>query len=508
VHSRELSKLPTAALLPKAGIAPVLIIAVLFGISHMLTNGQYGFHRDELQFLSDAQHLDWGFVPYPPLTSGLEHLAFRLFGLSLMGLRLFSVLAQVVVILVSALMARDLGGGRLAQVFTAIAVGLSPAPMAYATMFQYSSFDMLWWVLIAWSVIRLLRDDDPRWWVAIGLFAGLGLQTKYSIAFELVGVLIGVLLTDARRYLTSRWLWTGAAVALLVFAPNLVWLIRHDFISYQFLQGIHARDVNAGRADGFLRDQFLINANLFAAPIWLAGLVGYFRARRYRMLAWMYVVPLLLFLLLRGRFYYVSATYPMLLAMGSVIGEKWLSTLRPAWRVATATLMFSGVAAIGIYAALIIMPMASSGALRDFALKRNYDLREQIGWNELVTRVAAIRDALPAEQRVDLAIVVGNYGEQGAIALLGEKYGLPPAITAVNSGWLRGYPQTPPRTVIVLGSSRERADELFADSRLAGHSGNAWGVVNEESRDHPDIFVCGPARKPWSELWSYGPEFG
>ena len=508
VHSRDLFKHPTAAVLPEASITPVLIIAVLFGIAHVLTNGQFGFHRDELQFLSDAQHLDWGFVPYPPLTSALEHLGLKMFGLSLVGLRLFSVLAQTAVILISGLMARDLGGGRLAQVFTAIAVGLSPAPMGNATMFQYSSFDMLWWVLIAWSVIRLLRDDDPRWWVAIGLFAGLGLQTKYSIAFELVGVLVGVLLTDARRYLMNRWFWAGGAVALLVFAPNLVWLVRHDFISYRFLQSIHTRDVNEGRADGFLRDQFLINANLFAAPVWIAGLVGYFRARRYRMLAWMYVVPLLLFMLLRGRFYYVSAVYPMLLAMGSVMGERWLHTLRPAWRVGTTALLFSGVAAIGIYAALIIMPMASNGPLLDFALQRNNDLREKIGWNELVTRVAAIRDALPAEQRANLGIVVGNYGEQGAIALLGKTYGLPPPITAINSGWLRGYPQIPPHTVIVLGSSRERADELFTDCRLAGHSGNAWGVVNEESRDHPDIFVCGPARKPWSELWSYGPEFG
>lgn len=508
MHSRDLPKPPTAAPSPYVSVTPLLVIAVLFGAAHMLTNGQYGFHRDELQFLSDAQHLDWGFVPYPPLTAALEHLGLKMFGLSLVGLRLFSVLAQAVVILVSGLMARDLGGGRLAQIFTAIAVGLSPAPMANATMFQYSSFDMLWWVLIAWSAIRLLRDDDPRWWMAIGLFAGLGLQTKYSIAFELMGVLVGTLLTDARRYLTSRWFWAGGGIALLLFAPNLAWLVRHDFISYHFLQGIHTRDVNEGRADGFLRDQFLINANLFAAPVWLAGLFGYFRNRRYRMLAWMYAVPLLLFLFARGRFYYTSATYPMLLAMGYVIGERWLHTMRPAWRAGTITLLFTGVAAIGIYAALCIVPLASSGPIREFALRRNNDLREEIGWNELVAQVAAIRDALPAEQQAHLGVVVGNYGEHGAIALLGEKYHLPTPITAINSGWLRGYPQTPPSTVIVLGSSRERAEELFTDCRLAGHSVNAWGVVNEESRDHPDIFVCGPARKPWSELWSYGPEFG
>ncbi|HEY9133053.1 MAG TPA: glycosyltransferase family 39 protein [Dyella sp.] len=508
MHSRDLLKPPMTNPNPPGGIAPLFVIAGFFGLVHMLTNGLYGFHRDELQFLNDAQHLDWGFVPYPPLTPALEHLGFQMFGLSLVGLRLFSVAAQTVVILVSGLMARDLGGGRLAQIFTAVAVGLSPAPMGNATMFQYSSFDMLWWVLIAWSTVRLLRDDDPRWWVAIGLFAGLGLQTKYSIAFELVGVLAGVLFTDARQYLASRWLWAGVVIALLVFAPNLLWLARHDFISYHFLQGIHARDVNEGRADGFLRDQFLINANLFAAPVWVAGLFGYIRARRYRMLAWMYVTPLLLFMLMQGRFYYVSATYPMLLAMGSVVGERQLCRLRPAWRAVTSALMFSGVAIVGVYAALIIMPMTTSGPLRDFALKRNNDLRERVGWNELVTRVAGIRDALPAEQKADLAIVVGNYGEQGAIALLGKAYDLPPPITAVNSGWLRGYPKTPPRTVIVLGSSRERADELFVDCRLAGHSGNTWGVINEESRDHSDIFVCGPLRKPWSELWSRGPEFG
>lgn len=508
MHNRDLPKPATIAPCSQGSVIPLFVIAGLFGVAHVLTNGQYGFHRDELQFLSDAQHLDWGFVPYPPLTSAVVLLGLKVFGLSLVGLRLFSVVAQTVVILVSGLMARDLGGGRLAQAFAAIAVGLSPAPMGNATMFQYSSFDMLWWVLVAWSAIRLLRDDDPRWWLAIGLFAGLGLQTKYSIAFELVGVLVGVLLTDARRYLANRWLWTGVVVALLVFAPNLVWLARHDFISYRFLEGIHARDVHEGRADGFLRDQFLINANLFAAPVWIAGLVGYFRARRYRMLAWMYVIPLLLCMLLRGRFYYVSAAYPMLLAMGAVLGERWLRTLRRAWRIAIAVPIFSGVAAIGIYAAMIIMPIASSGPLRDFALKRNNDLREKVGWNELVAQVAAIRDSLPPEQRVNLAIVVGNYGEQGAIALLGKAYGLPAPITAVNSGWLRGYPQTAPHTVIVLGSARERADELFVDCRLAGHSGNAWGVVNEESRDHPDIFVCGPMRKPWSEVWSHGPEFG
>lgn len=499
---------PSVAPGNRTSIAPVAIIAVLFGAAHMLTNGQYGFHRDEWQFLSDAQHLDWGFVPYPPLTAALEYLGLQMFGLSLVGLRLFSVLAQVLVIFVSGVMARDLGGGRRAQIFAAIAVGLSPLPIFQATEFQYSSFDLLWWVLIAWCVIRLLRDDEPRWWVAIGVFAGLGLQTKYSIAFELVGVLAGVLLTDARRYVASGWFWAGGLIALLVFAPNLVWLIRHDFISYHFLQSIHARDVRLGRADGFLSNQFLLNVNLFAAPVWLAGLYAYVRSRRYRMLAWMYVVPLLLFALAQGRFYYVCGAYPMLLAMGAVAAERWLRSLQPAWRTGITTLVLIGVLATGVYATLRIVPIASSGPLRDFALRNNGDLREEIGWDEIVARVAAIRDSLPAEQQANLGIAVGNYGEYGAIAVMGQRYHLPTPITTINSGWLRGYPQTTPTTFIVLGNSRERVDQLLFDCRLAGHTNNAWSVRNEESMDHPDIFVCGRPRGPISELWKSGPEFG
>ncbi len=143
-------------------------IAAAFALAHILTNGGYGFHRDELQFLSDAKHLDWGFVAYPPFTPVVERIGLTLFGLSMVWLRLFSVLAQAAVLVLSGLMARELGGGRMAQVFAAFAVGLSPLPVFEATEFQYSSFDLLWWVLIAWFTIRLLKSEDPRWWLAIG----------------------------------------------------------------------------------------------------------------------------------------------------------------------------------------------------------------------------------------------------------------------------------------------------------------------------------------------------
>jgi hypothetical protein len=486
----------------------------LFGLAaavmllHILTNGRYGFHRDELQFLSDARHLDWGYVSYPPLTPFVEHIALALFGLSLVWLRLFSVIVQASAIVVSGLMSRELGGGKLAQVTTAFAVAFSPLPLFSGTEFQYTSFDFLWWILIAYFVIRLLRTDNPRWWLAIGACVGIGLQTKYAIVFFIAGVLGGLALTRTRRYLSSGWFWGGVALAILIFLPNLLWLVRHDFISYRFLQHIHARDVGQGRAEGFLKDQLLICINVFATPLAVVGLVLFLRDARYRMLAWMYLIPFAMFWIGKGRGYYLAGAYPMLIAMGAVGGERWVATL-PQWRRQTIEgVFFSGLAVGAAYVCAVVVPLSASGPLRDFALKNNGDLREEFGWDELVMTVAGIRDSLPPEEQAHLGITVGNYGEQGAIEMLGPAYRLPPPISTTNSAWLRGYPTPPPTTLIVLGLRQEQAERIFTGCKLAGHNGNAEGIRNEESRSHPDIFVCGPPRKPWPEVWKEHQSFG
>ena len=491
-----------------ADTAILLGIATSVALVHLLTDNRYGFHRDELQFLSDARHLDWGFVAYPPMTPFLERIALSLFGLSMVGLRLFSVLAQAAAIILAGLMARELGGARLAQVTAALAVAFSPLPLFEGTEFQYTSFDFLWWVLIAYLIIRLLKSDDPRWCLAIGAVAGIGLLTKYAIAFYIAGILAGLIITPARRFLRTGWFWAGIALALLIFLPNLLWLVRHDFISYRFLQHIHTRDVAEGRADSFLSGQFLICANLAAAPIWLAGLIGFLRNRRYRMLAFMYLVPLALFWIGKGRHYYLAGAYPMLLAMGAVLGERWLRSL-PRWgRRTITTVYFAAFAFVLAYVCAIILPLQSSGPLRNFALSRNGDLREEFGWDELVRTVAQIRDSLPPDQQAHLGITTGNYGEYGAIEMLGPAYGLPRPIGTTNSEWFRGYPTPPPTTLIVVGLREQEASAIFTGCRWAGHNGNSDGVRNEESQYHPDIFVCGPPRQSWPELWKEHRDFG
>lgn len=488
----------------------LVLIAIVCAVAvfHLLTDNRYGFHRDELQFLSDARHLDWGFVAFPPLTPFIERIGLSLFGVSVVGLRVFSVVAQAILILVSGLMARDLGGRRFAQVTTSLAVAFSPLPVFEATEFQYTSFDMLWWVLIAWFTIRLLKSEDPRWFLAIGAVIGLGLQTKYSIVFYIAGILVGMLFTRARRFFATGWFWAGVAIALLIFLPNLIWLIRHDFISYTFLQHIHARDVAIGRADGFFKGQFRADANLAAAPLWIAGLIGYLVIRRYRMLAWMYLVPVALFFIGKGRFYYTAGTYPMLLAMGAVLAERWLRTL-PRWgRVTVASVYFAAFAVVSVIVCARLMPIASSGPLKQYALRNSEDLREEIGWNQMVRTVAQIRDSLPPDEQAHLGITTGNYGEYGAIDVLGRAYHLPEPIGTTNSEWYRGYPTPAPTTFIVLGITRQQADSIFTGCRLAGHNGNSLGVRNEESDDHPDIFLCGPPRLSWPELWKRHRDFG
>src|SRR6266568_3399430 len=493
---------------PSINWIALLAIACTVMLLHLLTNGRYGFHRDELQFLSDARHLDWGFVSYPPLTPFLEHISLAIFGLSMVGLRLFSVIVQGTAIVATGLIARELGGRRLAQITAALAVAFSPLPLFSGTEFQYTSFDFLWWVLIAYFTVRLLRTENPRLWLTIGTFVGIGLSTKYSITFFVAGILGGVALSQARRYLKSGWFWCGIAVALLIFLPNFLWLVRHDFISYHFLQHIHTRDVGEGRADNFLIQQLWICINTAVVPLAAAGLVLYLRDERYRMLAWMYLIPFALFWFGKGRGYYVSAAYPMLLAMGAVGGERWLRRL-PKWgRRTVEGVFFTGLAVGAAYVCAIIIPLAPSGPLRDFELARNGDLREEFGWDELVKTVAGIRDSVPAAQQASLGILVGNYGEQGAIEVLGPVYHLPPPISMTNSAWLRGYPAPPPTTLIVIGFSAEGADRAFTGCKWAGHNGNSLGIKNEESEDHPDIFVCGPPRNGWPDFWqdyrSYG----
>jgi hypothetical protein len=220
----------------------------------------------------------------------------------------------------------------------------------------------------------------------------------------------------------------------------------------------------------------------------------------------MYVIPLVLFFVGKGRGYYLAAAYPMLFAMGAVAGERWVRWLKRPWGRVAQGVFFTGLAAWGLFVYALIVPLAASGPLRQFALKNNGDLREELGWNEMVMKIAEIRDSLPAEQRASVGVFTANYGEQGAVEILGPKHGLPMPISRTNSAWLRGYPAVQPTTLIVLGFSRGRVEQAFTSCRLAGRVVTPEGFDNEENGGN--IYVCGPPRLPWPQFWKEYQAFG
>ena len=198
---------------------------------HILANGQYGFHRDELLSVNNARHLAWGYVVYPPVTPFLGRVELELFGASLRGFRLFAALSQGLVIVLTGLATRELGGKREAQLVAALAVAVGGHSLFSGSFMSYSSFDYLWWTAVAYFVIRLLKSENPRWWLAVGAAVGVGMLTKYTMGALALGVAGGVLLTPTRRFLRSPWLWCGMAVTLLMMLPNVVWQVQHHFVS-------------------------------------------------------------------------------------------------------------------------------------------------------------------------------------------------------------------------------------------------------------------------------------
>jgi hypothetical protein len=233
--------------------------------------------------------------------------------------------------------------------------------------------------------------------------------------------------------------------------------------------------------------------NFFTVPLWIAGLIYCFKY--LRPIAWMFVITFVILLLAKGRDYYMAPAYPMLLAAGAVVWQQWPATARRL----TWTALIPGCAL-----SVFVLPIPPVNSLLwNKVSSKIYDFREEIGWPELVDTVASIHNTMP-----NAAILAANYGEAGAIDLYGPARGLPPAISGVNSYWYRGYGDPPPESLIVVGLSRSFVERSFNSCEIAGHVQNRYGVMNEESTDHPDIYLCRGPRKTWLEFWKDFRYFG
>jgi 4-amino-4-deoxy-L-arabinose transferase-like glycosyltransferase len=493
-------------------IAILVLLALARILLQVFTNGQYGFHQDELVTLDiAARNLAWGYVAWPPVTPFLARVALDLFGPSPIGLRSFAVLAEGIVMLLAGLMIRDLGGRRWAQILGAVTVATTPLSIVQGGLFQYETLDYFCWVLLAFLVIRLLKSKNPHWWLGIGAAIGLGMLTKYTIAFSVAGLIVGILVTN-RQYLKNRWLWGGAGVALLMWLPNLIWQFQNHFVSVYFLASIHTRDVQSGLTSSFLTDQLLFNFNPVMLFLVMTGLYYFFftpAGKHYRMMGWMYVVPFILLILTQGKGYYLAATYPMLAAGGAVWWEGRLSRITSprwinVWRWVTWSVL-SAFAALLIATELPVAPLGS--AWWDTVSQSNKELKSEVGWPELAQQVAKAYQAVPVSEKAHAAILAASSGEIGAIDLYGPTYGLPRVISGFDSYWQYGYGIPAPQTVLVVGFDAPLLAD-FQDCTFIAQIRVPFNVQNDEATSHSSIYLCHNLRQPWPQFWKTFQYFG
>ncbi len=467
------------------GIAP-WTLAALFGtlttIFHLATaHDGWGLFRDELYYLANSEHLGFGYVDHPPMIGWLTWSTRHLLGESMIALRTLPALAAGVTVAVTMSITRELGGGRSAQVLAGVATALAPAYVAIFGFLSMNAFDVMFWAVMAWILVRLLRAREPRWWGAFGLVAGVALLNKISPLYLGFGVVVGLVVTRDWRQLASRWLWIGGAATLLLFAPYLVWQVAHGWPTLQFMANAALHKNVALSPGAFLSEQALM-MNPAAVPIAVAGLWFLFASRDgrpYRAIGWAVAVICVVMIATHAKAYYFAPTFPILLAPGSVVVGRLTASPRTRWlRVAVPTV----VLVTGALLAPIAKPLLpvesfvayqqrlglAPRAMEHHELGRLPQLfADRLGWPDLAATVAAVYHALPESDRMRACIFGQNYGEAGAVDLYGPRLELPKAISGHNSYHLWGPRDCTGEVLIVIGDHRERLEELFESVELA-----------------------------------------
>ena len=415
---------------------PVLAVVALRSALVLGFANHYGWQRDELYYAVAGKHLQGGYVEFPPVTALLSALARLLFGYSLVGFRVFPVLAGAVEIVVAALVARELGGGRRAQVVAATAVGFAPILLGTNGLFQPVSFDSLATFVVLWLALRLALGRGS--WTWIGVAVGIGLETKYTLSIPLV-LLIATFAVWRRDALQPSGVARATAIAALLFVPNLVWEAQHSWVSVHFF--VHP----PGSATDETRPQFIVNVLLLVAlvgiPVVAAGIVRLHRLRAARPLAWTVVGSVVAYFALGGKSYYAAPEVLFAFAAGAVPFDAW-ATRRRLW---IACVAYGAVFLVALPIAVPILPLKTANA--HGVIKDRSDYQDEIGWPQLARTVG--QHAAGAD-----VVLASNYGEAGALDLFG--HGMPPVATPdVTFRYWR--PAVSGRNAVLVGFPRAQA---------------------------------------------------
>jgi hypothetical protein len=489
---------PTIARVDRA----VFVIAGAKTAFFLAIAGMWGIHRDEFYYLAGGRRLDWGYVDHPPVTPLLYRIGDILFGSSQVGLHIIPALLAGVLVIVAALLARELGGGRVAQILSALGVAVAPMFLTTSHFTSTVTVDILLWSIGLLLLTRLLRTRDERLWLAIGVVAAVGLLNKNTMLFWGIGVAGGLLATNDRSLLRSRWLIGGTLIAVVPMLPYLAWQAHYDWPTIEFLRSLQSHTDDISNPILYFPYQLVLLGPLLSL-VWVPGLLWLLRsdeARRFRAIGIGYLVVLVLLFFLRGKAYYVGSWYPALFAAGSVRLER---IGRRSLRTYVLYLVIAGLTAAPF--ALPLVPSESSAA--SFIAGQNTELGEMLGWDDMAQQVADVAHALPADEQARLTILTQNYSEAGAIELWRGSLGLPQPISGQNSYWLWGYgPAHENGTVVSVGLRRDELEPFFSDVEPAGTITNREGIHNKEYGN--PIFVCRGQRVSWADIWPRIKNFG
>jgi len=490
---------------------PVTAIAAIVFITHIVVNltSPYGVHRDEFLYLAMGEHLRILGMDFPPMIAILARVERALFGDALLAIRLFPAITAAGTILLAGAIAREFGGGRFAQVTAALVVAAHPLFLRPGNLFQPVVFDQFWWTLALFSLARLRRTADERWWIALGVAGGLGLLTKFSMLILGFGLLVALLLVW-RESLKTRGPWLALGIALAIGSPSLIGQLALGFPLAAQMRALQAQQLSHVTYWSFLGWQLLLGPSVLLA---LAGLIALLRPplREFRVVGVACAAAFAAVFLLRGKGYYVGPVYPTLFAAGAV----WLARLGAGagamlfqTAVLTAMLLFDAVILpIGLpvlpkermarYAAAVgIAEATRTNQGRQLRLPQDY--ADMLGWPERAAMVAHVYDSLPPEKRAQAVIVGENYGEAGALDFYGPKLGLPHAVSAAGSYWFFGPGEKPGAVLVTLGVSREDLLRFYGVVTPAAHLTNDWTVEEEQDLT---VYVAEQPKMTIQELW-------
>ncbi|HET7745218.1 MAG TPA: glycosyltransferase family 39 protein [Gaiellaceae bacterium] len=469
-----------------AGLQAAVLIA---------TSTRYGYHRDELYFIVAGSHPAFGYPDQPPIVPLVSWLMHDLAPGSLLLLRLPSALVAAVTTVIAALVAREIDGSQRAQLIAAAGTAVSGFALAVGHNVSTTTVDMLSTTLLLWLIVRALARDSGPSLLAAGLVVGIGFEAKPQVAVVAVIAALALGIVGPRWPLRSPWTAVGALVAVLLAAPFLIWQQRHGWPQVTVAGNIGG-SAEGGRI-GFVPFQIVMVGPLLV-PVWVAGLLAPFRRHALRSLRFLpltYAGLALAYLVGDGKAYYLASLYPTLLGVGALPVADWTRRrrLNPGFLTAAIAL----TAAISCYLALPLLPERSLQGSAVIAV--NPDLGEQVGWPRFVDTVDAAWRDIPAAERARTAIFTANYGEAGAVDVLGRAEGLPRAYSGHNGFGEWGEPPARDTYALVIGyDGPSDATPDFRGCRTLATVDDGVGLDNDEQG--LPLMLCRPART-WAILW-------